>query len=86
MHMKEERFTIQNIPSILYGDSSEYLFLYIHGKLGSKEEAAQFAESVCPKGAVRPVGGRDGITGGLWVCTAALEENPSLRKQHRRVF
>ena len=50
MHMKEERFTIQNIPSILYGDSSEYLFLYIHGKLGSKEEAAHFAEIVCPKG------------------------------------
>ena len=48
--MKEERFTIQNIPSILYGDSSEYLFLYIHGKLGSKEEAAHFAEIVCPKG------------------------------------
>lgn len=48
--MKEERFTIQNIPSILYGDSSEKLFLYIHGKMGCKEEAARFAEIVCPKG------------------------------------
>ena len=48
--MKEERFTIQNIPSILYGDSSENLFLHIHGKMGCKEEAARFAEIVCPKG------------------------------------
>lgn len=48
--MKEERFTIQNIPSILYGDSSENLFLYIHGKMGCKEEAARFAEIVCAKG------------------------------------
>ena len=48
--MKEERFTIQNIPSILYGDSSENLFLYIHGKMGRKEEAAHLAELVCPKG------------------------------------
>ena len=48
--MKEERFIIQNVPSILYGDSSESLFLYIHGKMGCKEEAARFAEIVCPKG------------------------------------
>ena len=48
--MKEERFTIQNIPSILYGDSGENLFLYIHGKMGRKEEAAHLAELVCPKG------------------------------------
>ena len=48
--MKEERFTIQNVPSILYGDSGESLFLYIHGKMGCKEEAARFAETVCPRG------------------------------------
>ena len=42
--MKEKRFPIQNIPSILYGDSSEHLFLYIHGKMGRKEEAAGLAE------------------------------------------
>ena len=48
--MEEERYTIQGIPSILYGDSSESLFLYIQGKMGCKEEAARFAEIVCPKG------------------------------------
>ena len=49
-HMKEERFFIQNIPAIVYGDSSEILFLYIHGKMGCKEEAGRFAEIVCQKG------------------------------------
>ena len=48
--MKEDRMTIQDIPSVLYGDSSENLFLYIHGKMGCKEEAARFAETVCPEG------------------------------------
>ena len=48
--MKEKRFTIQKIPSILYGDSCEKLFLYIHGKMGHKEEAERFAEAVCPEG------------------------------------
>ena len=48
--MKEKHILLQEIPAILYGDSSESLFLYIHGKLGRKEEAARFAEIVCPKG------------------------------------
>ena len=48
--MKEERLEIQGIQAILYGNCSEILFLYIHGKMGSKEEAARFAEIVCAKG------------------------------------
>ena len=48
--MKEIHITVQEIPAVLYGDSSEKLFLYIHGKMGCKEEAARFAEIVCPKG------------------------------------
>ena len=48
--MKEKHILLQEIPAILYGDSSESLFLYIHGKMGCKEEAAHFAEIVCPKG------------------------------------
>lgn len=47
--LQKERFTIQDIPAILYGDSSENLFLYIHGKMGCKEEAARLAEVICPK-------------------------------------
>ena len=48
--MKEKHILILEIPAALYGDSSESLFLYIHGKMGCKEEAARFAEIVCPKG------------------------------------
>ena len=48
--MKEIHITVQEIPAVLYGDSSESLFLYIHGKMGCKEEAARLAEIVCPKG------------------------------------
>lgn len=48
--MREKHIVVQEIPAVLYGDSSESLFLYIHGKMGRKEEAAHFAEIVCPKG------------------------------------
>lgn len=48
--MKEQQLTIQDVPAALYGDNSEKLFVYIHGKMGRKEEAARFAEIVCPKG------------------------------------
>ena len=48
--MKEKHILVQEIPAVLYGDSSESLFLYIHCKMGCKEEAARFAEIVCPKG------------------------------------
>ncbi len=42
------QFTVHHIPAILYGDISEKLFLYIHGKMGRKEESAHLAEIVCP--------------------------------------
>lgn len=48
--IRKERLEIQGIPAVLYGNSSENLFLYIHGKMGCKEEAERFAEIVCPKG------------------------------------
>lgn len=44
------KFVFHHIPAILYGDSSEKLFLYIHGKMGRKEEAAHLAEFICPMG------------------------------------
>lgn len=48
--MKEEHILVQEIPAVLYGDSSEKLFLYIHGKMGCKGEASRFAEIVCARG------------------------------------
>ncbi len=50
MCINQKRLTIQNIPSVLYGDNSENLYLYIHGRMGCKEEATRLAEIVCPKG------------------------------------
>ena len=50
MRMKEERCLIQSIPAILYGDSSENLFLKKKKKMGRKEEAAHLAEIVYPMG------------------------------------
>lgn len=50
MCIKEIHFSIHGIPAVLYGDSSEKLFLYIHGKMGCKEEASLFAEIVCARG------------------------------------
>lgn len=41
--MKEDRFTIDGIPAVLYGEESERVWLFVHGKLGNKEEAAAFA-------------------------------------------
>ena len=48
--MKEIHISVQKIPAVLYGDSSEKMFLYIHGNMGCGEEASYFAEVVCPKG------------------------------------
>jgi pimeloyl-ACP methyl ester carboxylesterase len=42
--MKKEYLNIQGIPSILLGESSKNLYLFIHGLGGCKEEAEAFAE------------------------------------------
>ncbi len=48
--MNIEKLMIERIPAILYGNSSNKVFLFVHGKLGHKEEAEVFAELVCEKG------------------------------------
>lgn len=48
--MKTERFTLKNIPILLLGEPSRKVYLYVHGKMGSKEEALAFAELACPAG------------------------------------
>ncbi|MEL7656754.1 MAG: alpha/beta hydrolase, partial [Bacillota bacterium] len=45
-----EIFEIQGIPVIVYGEPSEKVFLFIHGKNGYKEEADPFAAIACRKG------------------------------------
>lgn len=41
---------IDEIPAVFYGETSDKCFLYIHGKLGFKEEAESFAKIACTKG------------------------------------
>lgn len=48
--MKTERFTLKSIPLLLIGEPSRKVYLYVHGKNGSKEEALDFAELACPAG------------------------------------
>ena len=39
---------INNIPAVLYGEKSEKLYLFIHGKNSYKEEAYEFAKIIEP--------------------------------------
>ena len=48
--MKTERITLKGIPALLIGEPSRKVYLYVHGKMGSKEEALAFAEQACPAG------------------------------------
>ena len=48
--MREDRFKIDIIPAVLYGASSDNLYLFVHGKCGCKEEGKALAEIVCSKG------------------------------------
>lgn len=48
--MKTEHITLKGIPALLIGEPSRKVYLYVHGKMGSKEEALAFAEQACPAG------------------------------------
>ena len=48
--MREVRFEIGKIPSIVWGESSEKVYLFIHGKNGCKESARGFASIAANKG------------------------------------
>ena len=50
--MKEFKFELppRGLPAVLYGKPSQRVWLYIHGKGGCKEEAAEFAGAACPRG------------------------------------
>lgn len=43
--MRTQNITVDHkIPGIIYGEPSEWVYLYVHGKRGCKEEALPFAE------------------------------------------
>ncbi|MBN1601055.1 MAG: hypothetical protein JW915_05565 [Chitinispirillaceae bacterium] len=41
--METKKFSIKNIPSILYGSDSDKLYLTVHGRYSNKEETESFA-------------------------------------------
>ena len=48
--MSPAALKIGHIPAILWGDPSDCVYLYVHGKMGCKEEAIKFADVVCEMG------------------------------------
>ena len=48
--MKKETKKIKNIHAVLWGEKSNSVYIYIHGKLSNKEEAQGFAKKAVPKG------------------------------------
>lgn len=48
--MKQRKTEIDGIPSIVYGEKSSRVYLFVHGQNGYKEEAESFAETVLQKG------------------------------------
>jgi len=48
--MKKDILRIDDIPAILWGKRSEKIYIHVHGKMGRKENAEQFAEIAENKG------------------------------------
>lgn len=48
--MSPAALKIGHIPAILWGEPSDWIYLYVHGKMGCKEEAIKFADVVCEMG------------------------------------
>lgn len=48
--MIEPILTLGSVPAVIYGAPTDKVFLFLHGKMGCKEEGADFANIVCPKG------------------------------------
>lgn len=50
MDICKENFTIAGVPAVLYGETAKKLLIYLHGRMGCKEEAASLVPHFCPKG------------------------------------
>ncbi len=48
--MIKQNILIKNIPSILWGEKSDRIYIYVHGKMSKKEDAKVFAEIANLKG------------------------------------
>lgn len=48
--MIKEKFSIEGIPAVLWGEPSNKIYIYVHGKQGYKEYAEAFAKVAMEKG------------------------------------
>lgn len=48
--MSNKKTHVNNIPTIIWGEKSEKVYIYIHGKMSNKESAEQFAKIANSKG------------------------------------
>lgn len=48
--MRESNIKIGSIPGVVWGDKTNKVYLFVHGKLGCKEDGKAFAEIVSLKG------------------------------------
>lgn len=48
--MKQTKIFIEEIPAIIWGEKSDKVFLYVHGKFSRKEYASQLATQAAEKG------------------------------------
>ncbi|MGN0505634.1 MAG: alpha/beta hydrolase [Lachnospiraceae bacterium] len=48
--MKKEVLKVEDIPAVLWGKSSDRIYIYVHGKMSQKEYAERFAEIAEEKG------------------------------------
>lgn len=48
--INKRKIEIKNIPAILWGESSDKVYIFVHGKMSSKESAHEFAEIAIKRG------------------------------------
>lgn len=48
--MKRQFVKMENVPAVIYGEKSDKVYIFIHGKQGYKEEGEDLAGIVCKKG------------------------------------
>ena len=48
--MEKGVLKIDDIPAIMWGEKSDSIYIHVHGKMSSKDEAESFAEKAVPKG------------------------------------
>ena len=48
--VKTNKTTIGGIPAIIWGPDTDRVYIFVHGKMGRKEDAGYFAETAVGKG------------------------------------